>query len=326
MPKPLVLTMGDPSGIGPEITVGAWRKTNAPFVVLGDAAEMRRVARPHGVPVIEVSGAAQWQPDALCIIDHQLPSRPIPGAPDLSHAASTIGWIEKAVAMVNSGDAAAIVTNPINKKVLVDGAGFAYPGHTEFLAALANRDRSVMMLLGPDLRVVPVTVHVSIKDVPALLTPHLLEETIRITANALRTDFGIAHPHLAIAGLNPHAGEGGLMGQEEIEVISPVMQALEKAPDFTLSGPMSADTMFHADARKAFDAAICMYHDQALIPLKTLAFADGVNATLGLPFIRTSPDHGTAYNIAGKGGADPSSLSAAITVAASMAENRERHR
>lgn len=322
MPKPLILTMGDPSGVGPEITVAAWRRTSTPLVVVADAQVMQPLADAAGITMAVIDDPTEWRPDTLCVIDHPLPSPAVPGAPDLAHAATTIDCIQTGVALVQSGAGAALVTNPINKKILVDGAQFAYPGHTEFLAALAGVPRSVMMLLGPDLRVVPVTVHVAIKDVPGLLTSELLEETIRITAAALRRDFGIATPRLAIAGLNPHAGEGGLMGREELDVITPLVARLAEEKDFTLHGPMSADTMFHVQARRNYDAAICMYHDQALIPLKTLAFADGVNATLGLPFFRTSPDHGTAYDIAGTGRADASSLLAAIDIAASMAAHR----
>ena len=209
--------------------------------------------------------------------------------------------IARAVDLVQQGAAAAICTNPIHKKALKDGAGFAYPGHTEYLAALAGVDRVVMMLASDSLRVVPVTIHIALRDAPGALTADLLAATIRITRDGLIRDFGIAAPRLAVAGLNPHAGEGGAMGREEIDLIAPTLDRL-RAEGFDLAGPLSADTMFHAAARSRYDAAICMYHDQALIPIKTLAFDEGVNVTLGLPFIRTSPDHGTAYDIAGQGG------------------------
>jgi 4-hydroxythreonine-4-phosphate dehydrogenase len=204
---------------------------------------------------------------------------------------------------------------------LKDGANFAYPGHTEYLAALADVDRVVMMLACPELRVVPTTIHIAIEDVPNALTSELLEDTIRITDAALKLDFGLETPRIAIAGLNPHAGEGGAMGYEEIKMISPLIEKL-KTKGFNLSGPGSADTMFHAKARAGYDAAICMYHDQALIPIKTIDFSGGVNVTLGLPFIRTSPDHGTAFDIAGQGIADPDSLIAALRLAADMAAKR----
>ncbi|MEL6426015.1 MAG: 4-hydroxythreonine-4-phosphate dehydrogenase PdxA, partial [Pseudomonadota bacterium] len=245
------------------------------------------------------------------------------GTPTPANAPWIIDLISDGVDLCRTGAATALITNPINKKALKDGAAFAFPGHTEFLADLCNVPRPVMMLAGPELRVVPVTIHIALADVQAALTPTLIEETIRITAEGLRTDFGVEAPRLAVAGLNPHAGEGGAMGSEEIDVITPVLDRL-RGEGFALTGPASADTMFHADARSRYDAAICMYHDQALIPLKTLSFADGVNVTLGLPIIRTSPDHGTAYDIAGQGIADPQSLLAALELAFRMAEQRGR--
>ena len=229
--------------------------------------------------------------------------------------------IARAVALVRAGEASAITTAPINKKALKDGAGFAFPGHTEYLAALAGVERVVMMLACPDLRVVPVTIHIPLSEVPAALTPGLLEETLRITRAGLVESFGIAAPRIAVAGMNPHAGEGGTMGTEEQRIITPVLDRL-RAGGMTIAGPLPADTMFHPGARAAYDVAVCMYHDQALIPIKTLDFASGVNVTLGLPFVRTSPDHGTAFDIAGKGVADPSSLVAALRMAADMARAR----
>jgi 4-hydroxythreonine-4-phosphate dehydrogenase len=219
---------------------------------------------------------------------------------------------------VQSGDACALCTNPIHKKALKDGADFAYPGHTEYLAALTNVPRVVMMLASDTLLVVPTTIHIALADVPQTLTADLLADTIRITHAALIRDFKIPNPRLAVAGLNPHAGEGGVMGAEEITLITPTIKTLQ-AEGFNITGPHSADTLFHAKARAKYDVAICMYHDQALIPIKTLAFDEGVNITLGLPFIRTSPDHGTALDIAGKGIANPASLIAAIRLATRMA-------
>ena len=223
--------------------------------------------------------------------------------------------------LVNAGACSAMVTGPINKKALKDGADFAHPGHTEFLAALAGVPRVVMMLASSMLRVVPATIHVSLAEVPGLLNRRLLVETVRITAAALSRDFGVETPRIAVAGLNPHAGEGGVMGREELEIIIPAIEAL-RGEGLAVIGPLPADTMFHAGARASYDAAVAMYHDQALIPIKTLDFAGGVNVTLGLPFVRTSPDHGTAFDIAGRGIADPTSLIAALELAGSMARNR----
>ena len=226
-----------------------------------------------------------------------------------------------AVALVQSGEAGAVCTAPIHKQALIDGANFAYPGHTEFLAALADRSSVVMMLACDMLRVVPATIHIPIADVPDRLTAAALTDTILITHAALIRDFGITKPRLAVAGLNPHAGEGGKMGMEEIEMITPTLDAL-RSEGFNIKGPLSADTMFHAGARASYDAAICMYHDQALIPIKTLDFSGGVNVTLGLPFVRTSPDHGTAIDIAGTGSADATSMISAIRMAADMVAAR----
>ena len=229
--------------------------------------------------------------------------------------------IKRAVDLAQSGKACAVTTNPIHKKALQDGAGFAFPGHTEYLASLARIPRPVMMLSAPELRVVPVTIHIAINQVAKTLDADLLEQTIRVTHRAMIEDLGISAPRIAVAGLNPHAGEGGAMGSEEIDFIIPTLDRL-RAEGMNLIGPMSADTMFHAAARARYDLAICMYHDQALIPIKTLNFSAGVNTTLGLPFIRTSPDHGTAFDIVGKNIADPLSLIEALRTAAEMARHR----
>jgi len=242
----------------------------------------------------------------------------VPGAPQADHAAGVIRAIEEGVRLVQSGAASALCTLPIHKQALAEGAGFSFPGHTEFLAHLAGAEEVVMMLASDRLRVVPVTIHIAIADVPAALTPDLLDRRIRITHQALVTQFGIAKPRLAVAGLNPHAGEGGRMGTEDAALIAPVLDRL-RAEGMDLRGPLPADTMFHERARAGYDAAICMYHDQALIPIKTLDFDEGVNVTLGLPFVRTSPDHGTAFDIAGKGLANPSSTLAALRMAARLA-------
>jgi 4-hydroxythreonine-4-phosphate dehydrogenase len=315
--RPVALSCGEPAGIGPEIAVKAWETLGAdcPFVWIGDPRHL-----PAGTPVAEISDPAEALAAcrrALPVLRLDFAAPMVPGQADPANARGTIAAIETAVRLVQAGQASAICTAPIHKKALIDGAGFAYPGHTEFLAALAGVERVVMMLASDRLRVVPTTIHMALSDVPHRLTPSLLRETIEITARDLRDRFGIAHPRLAVAGLNPHAGEGGAMGREEIDWIAPLLAQM--APqEFSLSGPHPADTMFHAAARAKYDVAICMYHDQALIPIKTLDFDQGVNVTLGLPFVRTSPDHGTAFDIAGQGIANSASLIAALRLAQKM--------
>jgi len=323
--KPIALTIGEPAGIGPEIAVKAWQRLGArrPFFVIGDPDHLSGLGAPIA-PINTPEETAHATLHGLPVLAHAFPAPAIPGDPVAENAQAVIDVIARGVDLVLRGQAAALTTAPIHKKALQDGAGFAYPGHTEYLAHLAGVDRVVMMLASDTLRVVPATIHIALKDVPQSLTPKLISDTIRITDRALRQDFGIDSPRIAIAGLNPHAGEGGAMGREEIEVIAPVLDAL-RAEGFGITGPQSADTMFHAAARGRYDAAIAMYHDQALIPIKTLAFDEGVNVTLGLPFIRTSPDHGTAFDIAGKGLANASSLIAALTMAADMAGARALH-
>lgn len=320
--KPLIMTCGDPSGIGPEIAVKARQSLGAQagFVWLGDPEHL-----PEGTDWELVTGpddAMAVDAEVLPVLRHDFPATALPGSPDTANAAAVVDVIARAVGLVQDGAASGIVTCPINKAALKAGAGFAFPGHTEFLADLAGVRRVVMMLACDALRVVPVTIHIPLKDVSRALTEAVLEETLRITYASLIRDFAIAVPRLAVAGLNPHAGEGGLMGHEDAAVIAPVLERL-RAEGMMVQGPLSADTMFHEAARAKYDAAICMYHDQALIPIKTIDFAHGVNVTLGLPFIRTSPDHGTAYDIAGKGVADPSSLIAAVKVARDMAGRRK---
>ena len=313
---PVLLTSGDPSGVGPEIALKAW-EAGERFVWIGDPRHL-----PDGCKWRELADLAEvQQPGPIPILRHDFAAPARPGQPDPANARGVIEVIERAVALVQSGMAKAICTAPIHKKALKDGAGFAFPGHTEFLAHLAGVDRVVMMLACPELRVVPATIHIALSEVPSALTEDLLEDTIRITHASLVRDFGIRKPRLAVAGLNPHAGEGGAMGREEERMIRPLVQRLA-AEGMAIRGPMSADTMFHAAARKTYDASICMYHDQALIPIKTIDFAGGVNVTLGLPFVRTSPDHGTAYDIAGQGIADPTSLIAALRMARDMASAR----
>lgn len=321
---PIAISMGDPAGIGPEITAKAWRDPSLrhPFYLIGDP-----LCLPEGAIWHEITAPAQAPavfPEALPVMTLELEAVPIPGKPAPENAAATVEAIRRTVEHARSGHAAAVVTNPINKKVLYDGAGFAFPGHTEFLAELGGVQRSVMMIAGPSLRVVPVTIHIPLAEVPVALTQVAIVETARITAKALRSDYAIPAPRLAIAGLNPHAGEGGAMGREEIEIIAPAIATL-RAEGIDITGPLPADTMFHAAARARYDAALTMYHDQGLIPVKALDFDQGVNVTLGLPFIRTSPDHGTAYDIAGTGSADPSSMIAAVNMAGDMAMRRARH-
>jgi 4-hydroxythreonine-4-phosphate dehydrogenase len=327
--RPLLLTQGDPAGIGPELTLKAWLQRNEaslpPFAVLADPAHLERVAKDYGwnVPIASVKSSqiASTFAQALPVLPLQANVAALQGQPDPAWAASVIESIETAVSLVRSGDAAAVVTNPIAKHVLYD-AGFRHPGHTEFLAALASAGGSetyhpVMMLWSEELAVVPVTVHIALNKVPSDLTTELIVLTGRIVARELRERFGLPKPRLALAGLNPHAGENGSMGKEDQDIIAPAVNAL-RTEGIDAVGPLPADTMFHARARKRYDAALAMYHDQALIPIKTIAFDEAVNVTLGLPFVRTSPDHGTAFDIAGKGIARPDSLIAAIKLASRL--------
>ena len=324
---PLALTMGDPAGIGGELTLRAWlalRQT--PFCVLDDPDRLRILARHLNlsVPITPIDSPDQAGAvfaDALPVLPVRLTNPPRFGQPDPANAPATIAAIEQAARLAMSGAVGAIVTNPINKAALY-GVGFAYPGHTEFLAALTGvPNQEVMMLAGPTLRVVPVTVHLSLRKAIAALTTELIVAVARTTALAMRRDFGFSRPRLGIAGLNPHAGEQGALGDEEGAIIFPAMRIL-RDEGIDVSGPWPPDTMFTEEARTRYDVAICMYHDQALIPLKTLDMDRGVNVTLGLPIVRTSPDHGTAYDIAGKGIARPVSLIAAIELAAWLAERR----
>jgi len=326
IPLPLALTMGDPSGIGPEIAFKAFvaRKALAlpPFFVLGDPELYRRVARSLSLDVaVEETTPREANlvfEEAFPVVPLGLTMRGEPGKSDGADAAATILSIERAVECVAKGEARGVVTAPIAKAALY-AAGFAFPGHTEFLGALAKRfcnveARPVMMLYAEELAVVPITIHVALKDAPQLLTRELVVETGRIVAQDFARRFGIARPRLAFAGLNPHAGEDGAMGREESDVIAPAIADLQ-AEGIDAQGPFPADTLFHARARERYDVALCPTHDQALIPIKTLAFERGVNVTLGLSFIRTSPDHGTAFDIAGRGVADPTSLIEAIRLA-----------
>jgi 4-hydroxythreonine-4-phosphate dehydrogenase len=332
MLKPLALTIGEPAGIGPDIAIEAWRRRAdlgvPPFYLLGDRGFIGERAKQLGVEIslakVDPQDAADAFTDALPIVSIGHVPTAAPGQPDESSARVAIAAIRQAVDDTKAGRAAAVVTNPIAKSVLYR-AGFNHPGHTEFLAELAASNGKtplpVMMLWSPILAVVPVTIHVSLRDAIAQLSSELIVKTARILVADMIARFGIARPRLAIAGLNPHAGEDGSLGSEDQTIVAPAVATLRNE-GIDARGPLSADTMFHAAARKKYDCAVCMYHDQALIPIKTLAFDDGVNVTLGLPFIRTSPDHGTAFNIAGTGQANPSSLIAARKLAARLAATR----
>ncbi len=325
---PLALTMGEPAGIGGEIALKAWqtaRDSLPPFFLLDDPSRLTALAKHLGwdVPVIAIAAAEDADnvfPSALPVLPVKLPRAVEPGKPDSANAPAVIEAIRRAIELTQAGRAGAVVTNPIHKKVLYD-AGFKHPGHTEYLGELTGVVRPVMMLATGDFRVVPVTIHLSLRDALAALTTEAIVDRGRITAEALKHDFGIANPRLAVAGLNPHAGEEGALGREDIEIVAPAVAQLRKL-GIQVTGPLPSDTMFHAAARATYDTALCMYHDQALIPLKTLGFDQGVDITLGLPIVRTSPDHGTAFNIAGTGVASASSLIAALRMAADMAARR----
>jgi 4-hydroxythreonine-4-phosphate dehydrogenase len=329
MAKPLALTLGEPAGIGPDITIKAWLRRDElklpAFYLLGDRDFIGRRADALGVDIkladVGAEGAAAAFARALPVVSTGHGATAQPGRPDDRSADAALASIRQAVSEVAARRAGAVVTNPIAKGVLYR-AGFRHPGHTEYLAELAASNghvpQPVMLLWSPVLAVVPVTIHVSVREAVAQLTTDLIVSTARIVAASLKSRFGLAHPRLAISGLNPHAGEDGTIGTEETTVIAPAIEIL-RGDGIDVRGPLPADTMFHDAARKKYDCAICMYHDQALIPIKTLAFDDAVNVTLGLPFIRTSPDHGTAFDIAGTGRANPASLIAALRLAERMA-------
>jgi 4-hydroxythreonine-4-phosphate dehydrogenase len=330
--KALALTSGEPAGIGPDIALAAWLRRKElglpPFYLLGDRAFFADRAKILG---LDVQLADAVPEDASAVFANALPvmatgarATAQPGKPDDTSANAALSSIRHAVDHVRAGRASAVVTNPIAKSVLYR-AGFRHPGHTEFLAELAadggQAPQPVMMLWSPALAVVPVTIHLSLREALARLSTELILSTARIAAADLKAHFGLAQPRLALSGLNPHAGEDGSLGTEDIDIVAPAVETL-RSEGIDARGPLPADTMFHAAARKTYDCAICMYHDQALIPIKTIAFEDAVNVTLGLPFIRTSPDHGTAFDIAGTGKANPSSLAAALRLAARMAATK----
>jgi 4-hydroxythreonine-4-phosphate dehydrogenase len=330
MPRSIALTLGEPAGIGPDLTIALWRRRVPldlpPFYVIADREFLARRAKLTGAPIplerSKPSEAAATFASALPVVDIGMAVTATPGRPNAASAPAAIASIRLGVQHVLAGEAAAVVTNPIAKNVLYR-SGFTEPGHTEYLARLATDAtgrpmRPVMMLWSPQLAVVPVTIHLPLAQVPGALDTELIVETGRITAQDLASRFGIANPRIAIAGLNPHAGEDGAMGTEDHAIVRPAVDMLKRL-GIAARGPLPADTMFHPAARATYDAALCMYHDQALIPIKTLAFDHAVNVTLGLPFVRTSPDHGTAFDIAGTDKADPSSLIAALRLAAKLA-------
>ncbi len=333
--QPLALTLGEPAGIGPDLALSVWRLRSEldvpPFYLVADPdflklrAEYLRLDVPIAAVTPRTAAAAFGV--ALPVVAIDVPVTAAPGRPDRSSAPAAVASIRRAVADVMAGSAAAIVTNPVAKNVLYNW-GFAEPGHTEFLATLVHEAtgktlRPVMMLWSPELAVVPVTIHLPLKEIFKQLTVELIVDTGRIVAHDLAKRFGLPHPRLAIAGLNPHAGEAGTLGEEDGAIVAPAVARLV-AEGIDARGPLPADSLFHAQARATYDVALCMYHDQALIPIKTLAFDHAVNVTLGLPFVRTSPDHGTAFDIAGTGRADPTSLVAALRLAARLARVESR--
>ncbi len=329
--------MGDPAGIGPELTMRAWaqlRQSGPVWFAITAMEPASRQARALGLPPPVAIHAPEEAKDvfakALPVLPLDLPAPVTPGVPNTANAPAVIAAIEQAAHYAMSGEAGAMVTNPIAKAVLYE-AGFAHPGHTEFLGALATQAPSwpqprgpVMLLQGGGLRVALVTVHLRLRDVPAAITRERIMGAARGFDGALKRGFGLARPRLALCALNPHAGEDGAMGDEEVQIINPAAQAL-RDEGIAISAARPADTLFGEEARAGYDAALAMYHDQGLIPVKTLDFDGGVNITLGLPFIRTSPDHGTGFDIAGKGLARPGSLIAALRTAAAMAAKRQAH-
>ncbi len=334
VPRPLAVSLGDPAGVGPDIVMAAWQvrkeRDISPFFVIGDPDVLEARALRLGIDTPLRACSPQ---DALDVFDAALPVIPLPsgvavkpGKPAPATAPSTIEAIRRAVETVQTGEASAVVTCPIAKSVLY-ASGFTFPGHTEYLAALAAPNGEtpplpVMMIAGPELKTVPVTIHIPLSEVPTRLTGDLIATACRIVDRDMRARFGLSSPRIAIAGLNPHAGENGALGTEDDAVIRPTVKLLA-SEGLNVTGPLPADTMFHKSARETYDVAVCMYHDQALIPAKALGFDDAVNVTLGLPFIRTSPDHGTAFAIAGTGKARPDSMIAALKMAADMAKKAE---
>lgn len=328
MTRVVALTSGDPAGIGLEISFKAWTRLprHDPFVLICDpdhAADMGHLLDLPVVTVRSAEAAAHEFSKGVPVLPVAFANRADPGSPDAGNAGNVLDTIRVAVECWRAGEVAAVCTNPVSKVVLKTGAGFQYPGQTEFLSDLSGVESGIMMLCNGDFRVVPVTVHVALRSVPGKLTGEKIERAIRVSDRALRSDFRITSPRIAVAGLNPHAGENGLMGEEDIHLIRPVVDRLA-GEGMAIQGPLPADSMFHAEARESYDVAVCMYHDQALIPVKTIGMLQTVNVTLGLPFIRTSPGHGTAFDIAGKNRANERSLVEALTLARQLAANRAR--
>ena len=325
---PIVVTCGDPNGIGPEIILkSAVKGLLGNAVVIGSTQHFRSAIDSLNMDLTVRSIAKlsdrMVSKEGVTILDYPFSTVRNPGAFEPKHAAGVIGVLEKAIELCMSGEASAMVTAPINKAVLKEGANYPFPGHTELLAARSGTDTPVMMLASPELRTVPVTIHEALADIPRVLTKELFEETVNVAHVSLQKMFGIEEPRLVVAGLNPHAGEEGKIGTEELEWINESVQNFARQ-GMNIIGPLPADTMFHAAKRSTYDVAICMYHDQALIPVKTIGFDEGVNVTLGLPFIRTSPDHGTAFDIADQGTANPQSFISALNLAQDLAARNDR--
>ncbi|WP_347340702.1 4-hydroxythreonine-4-phosphate dehydrogenase PdxA [Sphingomonas sp. CROZ-RG-20F-R02-07] len=328
MTLPLAVSMGDPAGIGPEIIAKAWAARHAhrlpPFVAVGDVRAITRVWAGPVRPITDLAEVSTVFDQALPVLTIEDAGDIVPGVPDAEGARCALHSLEMAAGLVKSGAAQALVTGPVSKAQLY-AIGFTHPGQTEFVAERCGiaRENAVMMLAGPSLRVVPITTHVPLAEVSALLDIELIVAKARATARGLTRNFGIEAPRLAFAGFNPHAGEGGAIGREEIDILEPAI-AMLRDEGIDATGPFAADTMFHPRARAGYDVALCCYHDQALIPIKTLHFDEGVNMTLGLPIVRTSPDHGTAFGIAGRDQAEPGAMIAAIAMAGEAAERRSR--
>ena len=323
--KPIIITCGDPAGVGPEVAISAWEalKDEIPICILIDPDFL-----PKNIDIKILDQApriSDVEKKVLTVIRHKFAENRVPGKPNPKNAEATITAVERGVHFIKNGQCSAICTMPISKSVLKNGANFSFPGHTEYLAHLDGKNTFGMMLVNKYLRVVPATIHIPIKDITKYLTAELVEKTIKTTHQELTSRFSISNPSIWVSGLNPHAGEDGTIGDEEGKFIIPVIKKLQSG-GYNLIGPVSADTMFYGKKRRRFDAAVCMYHDQALIPIKTLDFHTSVNLTIGLSFIRTSPDHGTAFDIAGKNLANPTSTIEAIKLAWNMAKKEQKDR
>ncbi len=317
--RPIVITCGDPSGVGPEVAVSAWKalRDEIPLCILTDPKFLPKDINTKIIDKPPIT--SDIERNSLTVIRHKFVEHQVPGTPNPRNAEAIIKVIERGVQFVKNGQCSAICTMPISKSILKDGANFPFPGHTEYLAHLDGRKTYGMMLVNKYLKVVPATIHIPVRDITKYLNAELIEQTIKTTHQELTSRFSISNPSIWISGLNPHAGERGTIGDEEQEFIIPIINKL-RLKGFNLKGPVSADTMFYGKKRRNFDAAVCMYHDQALIPIKTLDFHSSVNLTIGLSFIRTSPDHGTAFDIAGKNLANPTSTIEAIKLAWNLAK------